>query len=96
MGFLCGLCINANAKNVDLAYAYIDAMLAPQALADMANMYGYGVSNADAIPLIDPAMAKLLELDDPDIINRTNFQKSLTTEQIEEYGQMWSEVKAAP
>ena len=96
LGFVCGYAISSQTKNLDLAYNYIDAAIAPESMAAMANEYGYGAANADAVPLIDPEWVKLFKLDQPDILNQAIFYKPLTTEQRELFTSQWDEVKAAP
>jgi spermidine/putrescine-binding protein len=54
LGWLCGFGISSKATNVDLAYEYIDATIAPESMAALSNEYAYGASNADALPLTDP------------------------------------------
>lgn len=96
LGWVCGFGISSNTKNVDLAYEYIDAAIAPQSMANMSNEYTYGAANAEALALTDQEFVKLLQLDQPDIIQRTVFFQSLTQEQQEAFTSMWDEVKAAP
>jgi len=94
-GYLCGFGIPTNAKNVELAHAMIDAYLAPDAMAYLANAYGYGIANQDAIPLVDAKMSELLGLTDPTVIDKTIFYKSITPEQRELWTNTWSEVKTS-
>jgi spermidine/putrescine-binding protein len=94
-GYLCGFGIPTTSKNVDLALEMIDAYLAPDAMAYLANAYGYGIANEDAIPLVDPKMAEQLGLQDPDVISKTIFYKSITAEQRELWTNTWSEVKTS-
>lgn len=96
LGFICGYAISSKAKNVDLAYDFLDAILAPKAMAAMANANAYGPSNAEALPLIDPELVKAMGLDDPSILDKTNFYRPLTNEQRETFTGAWSEIKAAP
>ena len=49
----------------DLALEMIDAYLAPEPMAYLANEYGYGVANQNALSLVKPDIIKLLSLDDP-------------------------------
>jgi len=94
-GYLCGFGIPTNAKNFELAHAMIDAYLAPDAMAYLANAYGYGIANQDAIPLVDAKMSELLGLTDPTVIDKTIFYKSITPEQRELWTNTWSEVKTS-
>lgn len=96
LGWVCGYAISSKAKNVDLAYAYLDALLDPAAMAAMANENGYGAANTAAIPLLDPELVATMGLDKPEILDSTNFYRPLTSEQRELFTGMWSEVKAAP
>lgn len=95
LSFVCGLGISSKARNLDLAYAYINALTAAQSSANFANEYGYGVSNRKALPLIDPEIVELFELDDPTALQRSVFYQPLTAEQRQRITTMWNEVKAA-
>jgi spermidine/putrescine-binding protein len=96
LGFVCGFGISSKVKDPELAYAYIDAALAPESMAAFSNTYGYGSSNRDALPLIDPKIVQLFQLDDPTALEKTVFYRPLTAEQRERFTSMWNEVKAAP
>ena len=94
-GFLCGFGIPASSENVDLAHAMIDAYLAEDAMAYLANEYGYGIANTDALSAVDPEVAELLSLEDETVLDSTIFYKSLTEEQRENWTNTWSEVKTS-
>jgi spermidine/putrescine-binding protein len=94
-GFLCGFGIPSTSENVDLAHEMIDAYLAVDSMAYLANEYGYGVSNADAMPAIDPDMAELLGLNDISTLDETVFYEYMTPEQRELWTNTWSEVKTS-
>jgi len=94
-GYLCGFGIPTTSKNVDLALEMIDAYLAPESMAYLANEYGYGIANGDAIKLVKPEMVKLLGLEDQAVISKTVFYKSITAEQRELWTNTWSEVKTS-
>jgi spermidine/putrescine-binding protein len=96
LGWVCGYGISSKAKNVELAYEYINAAIAPQSMANMSNAYAYGAANAEALSLTDENYVKLMQLDQPDIIQRTVFFQSLTQEQRETFTSLWDEVLAAP
>ncbi len=96
LGWLCGYAISSKAKNTDLAYDYIDALLEPAAIAAMATTNGYGASNVEALPLIDPEVVAAMGLDKPEILDTTVFYRPINDEQRELFTGMWSEVKAAP
>jgi spermidine/putrescine-binding protein len=94
-GYLCGFAIPTNSKNYDLALAMIDAYLAPDSQAYLANEYAYGIVNDAAVSLVDPKMAEQLSLNDKDVIARTIFYKYISTEQRQSWTDMWSEVKTS-
>lgn len=96
LSFVCGYVLSSAAKNVDLAYEYIDAAIDPQSMANMANEFGYGAANFDALPLINPDYVQEFGLDNPDVLKDTIFLQSLTAEQRELFTSIWSEVKASP
>lgn len=96
VGFLCGYAISSKTRNLDLAYDYLDALLEPKAIAAMGNTNGYGISNVQAIPLIDPGLVAALDMDKPEVLETTNFYRPLTDAQREQFTNMWSEIKAAP
>ena len=96
LGWVCGFAISSKTKNLDLAYDYIDAALAPESMAYLSNEYGYGASNAEALPLTDPEFVTTFALDRPEILDQTVFYRALTSEQRDLFTSQWDEVKAAP
>ncbi|MCB9419618.1 MAG: extracellular solute-binding protein [Ardenticatenaceae bacterium] len=94
-GFLCGFGIPSTSKNVDLAHEMIDAYLAVDSMAYLANEYGYGIANIDALTAVDPNVAELLSLNDAAVIDSTTFYEGLTPEQRELWTNVWSEVKTS-
>lgn len=96
LGWVCGYGISSKTQNLDLAYAFLDALIDPQSMAAMANDYGNGAANAQSLPLIDPEIVRMMELEKPEILDTTIFYHSITDAQRQYYTDMWSEVKAAP
>ena len=96
LGWVCGYAISAKSQNVDLAYDFLDALIAPEPMAFLSNEYAYGAANAQALPLTDPELVKLFSLDDPSILEKTVFYRPLTDAQREAFTGVWSEIKAAP
>ena len=94
LGWVCGYAISSKSKNVDRAYEFIDALIAPQSMANMANDFAYGAANADALPLIDAEFVKLMGLDNPSVLDSTVFYRPLTNAQREQFTGTWSEIKA--
>ncbi|MGQ0600310.1 MAG: ABC transporter substrate-binding protein [Anaerolineales bacterium] len=96
LGWVCGYGLSSKAQNVDLAYDYLDAIIAPQSMANMSNAYAYGAANQDALALTDPTYVELMQLDQPNLTERTVFYQPLTQEQREAWVKLWDDVKAAP
>ena len=94
LSWVCGYGISAKAKDVDLAYAYIDAMIAPKAMAAFIDEFGFGAANFDALPLADAETVARLELDDPKVIDDSIFYAPLTEAQRDAMVAAWDEVKA--
>ncbi len=96
LGWECGYGISAKTANTDLAYQYLDALIDPTAIANLGTEYAYGVSNNDALPLMDQDFVKLMQLDQPDLMQRTVFYQPLTQEQQQSFTSMWDAIKAGP
>jgi spermidine/putrescine-binding protein len=96
VGYSCGYAISSKTKNLDLAYDFINARLDPTSMANMSNDQGYGPSNKDAVELIDPETVALLNLDQPDILQKIFFMQPLTEAQHQSFTEIWAEIKAAP
>ncbi len=96
MGYICGFGIAANAKNVDLAYDYLNAVTSLEAMTFLVNEYGYGAANTEAVAQADQDTVELLQIGNPDILNHTIFYESVTPEQRELFVSSWDRVKAAP
>lgn len=94
-GYLCGFAVPTKSKNYELAVAMIDAYLAPDAQAYLANEYGYGIVNNAASALVKPETMNLLALDDQNIISRTIFYKFISAAQRQAWTDVWSEVKTS-
>jgi hypothetical protein len=56
----------------------------------------YGVANQEVWSSNSNPTLKELSLDDPSVLQRTNFPPELTAEQSEAWTDMWAQVRAAP
>jgi spermidine/putrescine transport system substrate-binding protein len=95
LGYVCGLGIPTTSQSPDLAHEMIDAYLAVDSMVYLAEEYGYGVANGDAIEHINPETAKLLGLDDPEVVAGLILYEPVTAEIREFWINEWSEVKAS-
>ena len=89
--------IRKGTENLDLALKFLDAKLAEATGNNVVNLFYYGHSNQDVMNSVtDPMLKEAFGLDDPDILEKTNFTPNLTAEQRDAWTAMWAEVKAAP
>ncbi len=95
LGWVCGYGLSADAENVDAAYELMDALIAPQSMANLTNSQWYGGANADSFPMIDPEVTELLSLDRPEVLEQTVFYDPISDEERQEIVDTWEEVKAS-
>jgi spermidine/putrescine-binding protein len=96
MAWVCGYGISSNIENLDLAYDYLNALMAPEANGAMANDFAYGPGNRNALQFMDDELIDLLELDDPTVLEAAILPRPLTAAQHQLYTDLWIEIKAAP
>jgi len=89
--------IRKGSQNYDLALKFFDAKLAAATGNNVVNLFYYGHSNQDVMNgITDAALKQAFSIDDPNILQKTNFTPNLTAEQRDSWTAMWAEVKAAP
>jgi spermidine/putrescine transport system substrate-binding protein len=89
--------IRKGTKNHDLALRFVDEKLSAATANNVVNEYNYGVANREVMNSIsDPTLKRAFSLDDPSVLQRTNFAPELTAEQRGAWTAMWTDVKAAP
>ena len=88
--------IRADSPNYDLALRFLDAKLGDQTGANLVANYYYGTANKDVMQAIsDETLKQAFSVNDPSILEKTNFTPNLTAAQREAWTNMWSEVKTA-
>jgi spermidine/putrescine transport system substrate-binding protein len=88
--------INSTTENYDLALRFLDDKLGMQTGINVVENFYYGSANADSMAAItDETLIEAFSLNDPEILESTNFTPNLTAEQRDEWTQMWAEVKAS-
>ncbi len=86
--------INADSPNQDLALRFLDEKLGPVNGKYLVDTYYYGSSNSDVMAAItDENLKDAFSVDDPTILDRTNFTPNLTAAQRDAWIAMWSEAK---
>lgn len=89
--------IRKGTPNYDLALKFLDEKLANATSTNVVNQFFYGSANQEVMRSIsDPALKKAFSVDDPTVLQRTNFTPNLTAKQRDDWTAMWTEVKAAP
>ena len=89
--------IRKGTENYDLAIKFLDAKLGEATGNNVVNLFYYGHSNQDVMSgITDETLKQAFSVDDPDILDKTNFTPNLTAEQRDAWTAMWAEVKAAP
>ena len=89
--------IRKGTKNPDLALKFVDEKLSTATANNVINEFNYGVANGEVMNGIsDPTLKRAFSLDDPSVLQRTNFTPELTAAQRDAWTSMWTEVKAAP
>lgn len=89
--------IRKGTKNHELALKFLDEKLSTATANNVVNQFYYGVANQEVMSSIsDPTLKQAFSIDDPGVLQRTNFTPNLTAEQRDAWTAMWTEVKAAP
>lgn len=87
--------ISAGSDSPELALQFIDAKLAALTCSNAVTLFYYGCANQEVMAGIDdPILVQAFALDDPSILEHTNFTPPVTQEQRDAWTAMWSRVKA--
>jgi spermidine/putrescine transport system substrate-binding protein len=87
--------ISAKSDSPDLALKFLDDKLADLSCSNAMTLFYYGCVNQDVMDAVtDPILIQAFALDDPSILERTNFTPLVTQEQRDAWTAMWSRVQA--
>jgi spermidine/putrescine transport system substrate-binding protein len=87
--------ISADSDSPELALEFLDQKLAETSCANAVTLFYYGCANGDVMSSIDdPVLIEAFGLDDPSILESTNFTPLVTEEQREAWTAMWERVQA--
>jgi len=87
--------ISADTDSYELALAFLDAKLADLTMANVVNLFYYGAANQDVMDAIeDPILIEAFGIDDPSILETTNFTPPVTDAQRTAWTAMWARVQA--
>ncbi len=87
--------ISANTENYDLALEFLDGKLGEQTATNLLVLYAYGHVVPEYYDVVtDELLIQALSLDDPSILDNTNFTVPLSSVDRDRFNEMWAEVKA--
>jgi spermidine/putrescine transport system substrate-binding protein len=87
--------IRKDSPNYDLALKFLDTKLGDVTGNNLVTNFYYGTANGDVMKSItDATLKEAFSVDDPSILQKTNFTPNLTAEQRDAWTAMWAEVKA--
>jgi spermidine/putrescine transport system substrate-binding protein len=88
--------IRKDSPNYDLALRFLDEKLGLLTGQNLVANYYYGSANQDVMSgITDPTLKQAFSIDDPAILQHTNFTPNLTAQQRDDWTAMWTEVKAS-
>ena len=88
--------ISSNTESYDLALEFLDGKLGAETAEHLLVDYAYGHVVPEYFSVVEDAnLVEALSLDDPSILDRTNFTVPISQDQHSRYVEMWAEVKAA-
>lgn len=87
--------ISADTESPELAHAFLDMKLAEASCSAAVNLFYYGCANADVMAAIDdPVLVEAFSINDPSVLESTNFTPLVTEEQRSAWTSMWERVQA--
>ncbi len=87
--------ISAKTANYDLALEFLDMKLAALTCSNAVTIFYYGCANQEVMSAIDdPVLIKAFSIDDPSVLESTNFTPPVTDAQRTAWTEMWGRVKA--
>ncbi len=87
--------ISADTESPELAHQFLDLKLAEASCANAVTLFYYGCANGDVMAAIeDPVLIEAFGINDPSILETTNFTPLVTEEQREAWTAMWERVQA--
>jgi spermidine/putrescine transport system substrate-binding protein len=87
--------INANTDSYNLALEFLDQKLAEASCGNAVTLFYYGCANSDVMAAIeDPVLIEAFGINDPSILESTNFTPNVTAEQRDAWTSMWERVQA--
>ena len=87
--------ISADSDSPELALEFLDDKLAELTCGNAVTLFYYGCANQEVMDAIeDPVLIEAFGIDDPSILESTNFTPPVTAEQRDDWTAMWTRVKS--
>jgi spermidine/putrescine transport system substrate-binding protein len=87
--------ISATSESPQLAHAFLDAKLAELTCGNAVYLFYYGCANQDVMDAVeDPILIEAFGINDPAILETTNYTPPVTDEQRTAWTEMWARVAA--
>lgn len=87
--------IGADTESYELALEFLDMKLAEATCEAAVTLFYYGCANQEVMAAIeDPVLVEAFSIDDPAILESTNFTPLVTEEQRAAWTEMWERVQA--
>lgn len=88
--------VRKGTANYELALAFLDEKLGEVTGNNTVTNFYYGHANGEVMAgITDETLKEAFSIDDPGILEHTNFTPNLTADQRDAWTQMWAEVKAS-
>ena len=87
--------ISSTTESPELAHEFLDMKLAETSCGNAVTLFYYGCANEDVMAAIeDPILIEAFGINDPSILESTNFTPNVTDEQRTAWTAMWERVQA--
>jgi spermidine/putrescine-binding protein len=88
--------ISATSDSPELATQFLDQKLAEASCGNAVTLFYYGCANGEVMSgITDEFLIEVFSVNDPSVLERTNFTPIVTEEQRDAWTTMWERVQAS-